>query len=854
MKLSFDWLGDFVDLSGLSPQEVADKLTMGAFEVEEIKTVGPDIQGPLVVGEILEINPHPNADKIRVTKTRIAEGAEPQEIVCGAWNIEVGHKIPVALPGAKVLNRHDGSALHIKQSQIRGITSNGMLCSAPELGITGDGEGIYLLDKDTKIGIDAKDLLGIQNDYVLIVEPRSNRGDALSVLGLAREVAALFARPLKKQSWLEEFESIALDPDLAAVETRIDDLEACPFFTIRTLGKMTIAESPSFIKRRLEAIGIKTINNMVDVTNYVLHELGQPLHAYDMNKLAGRSLIVRRGKSTDAGNEEILKTIDDKERKIPAEALVIADGKVIVGVAGVMGGKDSEISESTVEVALEAASFAPSVVRRSSRTIGLSSDSSLRFERGVDTASVQVASNRAAYLMSKFCGAKLGPLSSAGSDHVALPKVQIRMSELRRLCEIEMSADAAGELLEPLGFKASLSADDYNAGILTLQVPSYRLRDVTREVDLVEEICRLHGYDNIPVSMPNKTMAARPGDPIPGKIRNSFAASGLSEAWLSSLTSFDELQNKDFDTAVGVLNPLSPDHQVLRQSLIPGLVKAASYNQDRGNANPWLFEIGRVYFRHPDSPQFRKGRPENKLTFAEEEMMVSGIISGEPTISTWLNEKVNANADELHRPDMRSYFLIKGIFENLATALSIPPSGIRFETSDDLPSWLHPGRSAKIVFIPGASDNADEKKKGKKSAPITLGYLGELHPALSDSYKLSGRAAAIELKVQSLKESMKENRFSEIFVTPTMQRDLTADLDKRVANQDLDQCIRNCGGEILRKVELVSVFRLSDNNKSLSFRLTFQHPEQTLTADAVDAIMAKIRNELSLKLGASFRL
>ena len=868
MKLSFDWLGDFVDLSGLSAQEVADKLTMGAFEVEEVRVVGADIVGPLVVGQILEINPHPNADKIRVTKILLAEGEEPSEIVCGAWNIEVGHKIPVALPGAKVINRKDGSALHIKAGQIRGVTSNGMLCSPSELGVSADGEGILILDADTKVGLDAKELLGLDTDYVLIVEPRSNRGDALSVLGLAREVAALFGRPLKQLDWLQEFDEMQKNAskDLPTVKTEIENSEDCPFFSIRTLSGVAGGESDGIIRRRLDAIGVKPVSKIVDITNYVMHELGQPLHAYDLRHVKGPALQVRRAKE-----EEVLKTIDDKERKLSSDVLVIADAETVVGVAGVMGGKDSEIADDSSEIALEAASFASAKVRRSSRKIGLSSESSLRFERGVDTASVKNASNRAAYLMVKHCGAKLGPLSCAGSDNVERPKVKVRMSELKRLCEIELVADAAGEMLEPLGFKSIPSADDYNAGVLTVSVPTFRIKDVTREIDLIEELTRVYGYDQLPVSMPSRTVPAQPLDSVPYQIRRSLAGQGLSEAWLSSLTSLSDLNclsssghsnNGKHDTAIGVLNPLSTEHQVLRQSLIPGLIRAASHNQDHGTPSPWLFELGKVYF-HANKVRSmamqQANIAEHKRTNAFEEQMVSAIIVGEPSLSNWLDGKVTFN-DDLHSLDMRPFYIIKGIAETLATNLRVSTCALKFESDwsekTDSHGWLHPGRSARIVYSPdeSATDKDQGKKKGRKGNPTVIGYIGELHPALADEFKLTGRAAVMELSVQSLKESMACASFAEIFVTPSMQRDLTVDLARDVKNLDVQECIKSAGDETLQDVELVSIFALSDKTKSLSYRLTFQHPSQTLTAAAVDSVMAKIREGLSSKLQAEFRL
>ena len=304
MKLSFDWLGDFVDLSGISPQQLAERLTMGAFEVEEVCIFGPDLVGPIVVGEILEIHPHPNADKIRLTKTRIKDGEAPLEIVCGAQNIQVGQRVPVALPGAKVINRKDGTALLIKASAIRGVHSNGMLCSPPELGIDlgeAAGEGILILNGNGKtppLGQDIKELLQIKTDYILHVEPRSNRGDALSVQGLAREVAALFNRPLKTPPWTQADLTTPV-PSAGAPGIWLTNQESgadCPYFSLQEIGNIKVGPAPAFIARRLESMGLRSVNNVVDITNYVMHELGQPLHAYDKAKLKHQQMGVRRAR------------------------------------------------------------------------------------------------------------------------------------------------------------------------------------------------------------------------------------------------------------------------------------------------------------------------------------------------------------------------------------------------------------------------------------------------------------------------------------------------------------------------------------------------------------------------------
>lgn len=862
MKLSLDWLSDFVDLSGLSAQEIADKLSMGAFEVEEVRKTGPDIEGPLLVGEILEINPHPNADKIRLTKIKLSDQSPAQDIVCGAWNIEVGQKIPVALPGARVINRHDNSPLLIKESKIRGVASNGMLCSAPELGIQGSGEGILILDPATKIGLDAKDLLGIKNDHILIVEPRSNRGDALSVLGLAREVAALFERPLKSQSWIEEFDQMQEESSQPSTEVDIENEDECQFFSLRTLTGIKVSGTSSIIGQRLESLGIKLVNNIVDITNYVLHELGQPLHAYDLTKISGK-VKVRRAKES-----EVLLTLDGKTRALNQEILVIADDNKVLGLAGVMGGKESEVSQNTSTIALEAASFQSQRVRKSSRLLGLSSDSSLRFERGVDAAQVLQASNRASYLALKHMGARLAGLSKKGCDKAPELKVQLRMSELKRICEIEMSPAKAGQMLAALGFESVESSQEQNGGVLTVKVPSFRQKDVGREIDLIEELTRLHGYDKVPVSMPQTTIAAETPDMLPGKIREALQANGLYEAWLSSLVSQEEAElaanTGDGDSSVAVRNPLSAEHQVLRRSLLPGLLRAIAYNLARGNQNPGFFELGKIYKRQSeiDADGEASSKPagnnnSKKLTGTCEELMLAAAISGPRKLSEWQED---SKASERKEKEGSLYFQIKGVLQNLCLSLGIPNEALCFERSSELNGFFHPGRSA-VCFIDKKalkSHAANNKNKQKsKERMLKLASLGEIHPLVADKFELgsiSKRIAALELSVETIASLIPEPAFKEIFATPTSCRDLTVDLPCQLPAQKVEEEIRRSADQRLKKIELVSVFNLNSDKRSLSYRLSFQDPAETLKNEDIEKILEKIRKDLVDKLPVEFRL
>lgn len=881
MKLSYSWLCDYVDLTGLTPQEVADKLTMGAFEVEEISTSGPNIVGPVVSGEILDIKVHPNADKIRLTKVRLAEGADPVEIVCGAQNIEVGQRIPVALPGAVVLNRKTGDKLEIKASEIRGVHSNGMLCSPPELGITdGDSEGIYILSKPGEkgfpLGVDMIEHMSLKPEYIFHVGSRSNRGDAMSVVGLAREVAALTGRQLKLPEWdLKGAEADQSFTDAqgtaAGFTTKIESPEDCPYFSIRLIENVKIGPSPSWLARRLESLGLRTVNNVVDITNYVMLELGQPLHAYDLAKVKGQTIAVRRAKSG-----EKLTSLDGKVRELTDEVLAITDAEEVVGLAGIMGGKDSEISESTTAIALEAAAFSPARVRRGSRLMGLSSDSSLRFERGVDVESVKSASDRAAYLISKYCGkdqangdSAKGPavkaLFHSGNPKSAPVKVSMRMSRVKRLLDVDISANQALKYLESLGFSAD--PQEVTPEQITVSVPSFRRNDVTREIDLIEEVCRLFGYDNLPEAMPSSAACPERPDRLIKDLRTGLSAQGLSEAWLGSLTGDDDSSSnsgsehaKDNGSAakqsdsqtknpsqIRVLNPLSKDHQVLRQSLIPGLVDAVKYNHDRGEKNVWLFETGRSYEKvsHSTHDKWNTGVHERHL--------VGGIIAGSLAKQVTKSQKVKDKVSSKPTLDETvDFYRMKGIVENALEAAGIPVKRLRFYKTANNPSFMHPYRVCQVAVAP--ADKFPRDIEGKlEDKVVRLGFLGELNPGYLAEHDLREAAFVFELDIEQISNNRVEKAFKEPAQTPTVTRDLTIDLNENVAQSAVVSVIEASAGSALTDVELVSTYQLEEGVHSLSYRLTFQDKEKTLTADELDKALSKVRDSLTSRVKAKFR-
>jgi phenylalanyl-tRNA synthetase beta chain len=808
MRLSYDWLSDYVDLSGLTPQEVADKLTMGAFEVEQVRKVGADIEGQIVVGEIVEINAHPDADRIRLTRVKIDPKLEPVDIVCGAQNIVVGQRIPVALPGARVINRHTGAALNIQESTIRGATSKGMLCSPAEIGITTDEvDGIYILQDSPEIGADARSLLHLYPDWILDVEPRSNRGDALCIAGMAREVAALCKRELREPKWQLPSESPSEE-----IRLKIENLEDCPFISIRVIKDVVIKSSAHKVIRRLEAVGMRAINNVVDATNYVNYELGQPLHAYDLPFIKGGLIEVRRGKA-----KEQMVTLDEKRQVLSEEILCIADGKEVVGIAGIMGGKDSEVSDNSTAIALEAATFSPVRIRRGSRLLGKSSEASLRFERGVDVGGVRKASDRCTYLIAQTCGATVGKITTAGSDKPVPVNIDLRIPQIKRIGGVDITADEAVSLLTPLGFKMSKHKDDK----VTAEIPSFRQHDVCREIDLIEEVLRLWGFDRIPSSLPASSPAPSTPDNTLNTIKSTLTACGLSEAITGSLTKREDSAFDNSSTVIEVLNPLSEDHQIMRQSLIPGLVRAVSYNQDHGRETVWLFETGRAYFK--------AGKSDERQTGTHEETLVSGVLCGGLPMVTWRNG--NQDLD---------FFTVKGVVENLCQVLRIDPENLEFVSDGHPATWLHPGQYCQLAI----------KQKGK-SEP--MGVLGELHPALGNSLKLRGAVFLFELSVDKLRAARGEIDYQFVPTTPSIVRDITVDLALDVKHDEVHRCIKKRGGKNLKSVELTKIYKLDEKHRSLTYRLSFQHPEETLTGEEINEKMESVRKGLTADLKASFR-
>lgn len=815
MKLSINWLNKFVSLDEVTPEEVAQKLTMGAFEVEEIQKVGPKLHGPLVVGKILEVQKHPNADRLLVTKVT-TDGKNQLQIVCGAKNIKVGQLVPVALPGAVVVNRQDGSELAIKTTVIREIESSGMLCSPGELGIsTGDPGGILILDAKATVGKNVIDYLSLHRDTILEVASRSNRGDALSVFGLSKEISALTKKNLKELVFSSQTPKI--DKSVQNILSKIENTNDTYIFYTVTIEDITISESPEWLKKLLESVGIKPINNIVDITNYINFTFGQPLHAYDKAKLKGSFLISRSLKKS-----EKITTIDGKTRELKEGVLVIADELKPQAIAGIMGSKDSEVSESTQAIVLEAAVFSPQKVRRASRAVGLTSEASKRFERGVDSNFTHKVLLYTIGLIESFARLpnkkpRIGTINQAGNPKAKENKIIFSKDEVTRVLGINLKSKEITNLLESLEFKTNQLQNDK----IEVTVPTSRITDVTRPIDLVEEVARLHGYDRIPFEAPKSTSSASKLKTSLELVKHHFLACGFSESYLSSLIGEQILNNKEFtfdkSKAIEMLNPLSNEHSVLRQHLIPGLLEALKLNQSHQVTQVKLFEIGKVYFSTT--------KPSEKETGVTEILTLAGLVNGFDE-AWYLNQKT-INITEL------LFFSAKGVLESLFTNSNCKYTFYKSDTG-----FLHPSYQMKI------SVNNKE-----------IGVFGSLHPKIEKRFELIGPVIVFEFSLETLLENLEKIRtYQKISSKPLVLRDITIDLPKKYEASLVSSEINKVKSTFVIGINLISVYELDKENRSLTYRLKMQDLEQTLTANQIEDEVKRVKNHLSSCFNAKFRV
>ncbi len=704
MRVPLSWLRDYVDIH-LSPRELADRLTLRGMEVSSIEITGAEWTD-VVVGRLTDVRRHPNADTLWLTRVVTEAGAEPTEIVCGAQNLAVGQLVPVALPGAVLPGER-----RIERSKIRGVVSNGMLCSARELELGTDADGIHILGTGDEYAL-GTDLRTIFGEVVLDVDVKPNRGDALSMVGLAREIAAFTGGELRTPSVSV---SEAGEPTADHVSVRIEDAELCPRFTARWFTDLRNGESPEWMQRRLLAAGMRPVSAVVDVTNYVMHELGQPMHAYDAATLPEGRIVVRR-----ARDGERLLTIDHEERILDERMLVIADEERAIGLAGIMGGADTEVTASTTSVILESACFHGPTIRNTARRLALRSEASMRHEKGIGWDLPRHAADRAAQLIAEITGATVGRgIVDNDPEPQALRTVEVDLARAARLLGITLDGDRVAELLAPLGFRVVPLAGQRVA----VTVPPHRL-DVVVPADVAEEIARAHGYDRIPGRLPTAALPAFRDDPSEPRhtIRRILAGLGLDETITHALIGPDAMRRTGYDPVeeglVRVANPISEEHAILRPVLYPSLLASLAENVRQRRSDPWIFEIGKTYH---DDPGGRAPRGAESAGKGRYEIWHVGIALLGPRAPRSIGEAAR-DADVAD---------LKGVVEALHAALGAPRPAYVPEDAAQRHPHLHPGRAGRIVDAGGRP----------------YGSIGEVHPQIAEAWGIPGRPvlAAINL-------------------------------------------------------------------------------------------------------------
>ncbi len=815
MQVSLNWLNEFVDLSNIEASQIAHELTMSGLEVESVEDVKPKFTNIITV-KIEKIDAHPNSEKLHLVTVNTGSGLKT--VVCGAQNIQEGQIVPYASVGSQVLDRKTGEMFTLIPAVIRGVESQGMLCSADELGVSERGyqeeDGILILNRifsDVELGKDVKDVLGFEKDTVIDVAPTANRGDQMSVIGVARELSALFDIPLK-------LNTIECTKDLSTDEFKVEikDKDVCKYYSIGVLKNIKIKSSPDWMQKRLSASGVRAINNVVDITNYVMLEYGCPLHAFDLDKLNGY-LCVRR-----AEEGEKLVTLDEVERTLTTDSVLIATEKEGVCLGGVFGGANSEIDNNTTSIALEAAYFPPASNRKSARSAGYRSEASARFERGIDIEAVKPALMRAMQLLIQYADAEVVGVVEDGENKLEPIEITLRYNQVKRILGCEISADRCINILENLGFE-KLGGNDAAAKFL---VPSFRAVDVTREIDLIEEIARINGYDKIAPSLPNKsqTPVITLGEKVIKRVHELMLSAGLNEIQTSSLIGKSLLDKfkmaYDDENAVKVQNPASEEYSMLRQTLAASLLNCMKYNFDNGQKNFWAYEIGRTYIKTSEA--------DEKFSGVKETQVLAGVITGNVQNSKWQFKT---------QPD---FYMVKGIVENLFEDLNVSRriKLVPIEETELAKTHkvFHPYRTAVVMLL------------GKKPQPI--GYFGQVHPTLQDKLKLNQEAFLFKVDLDALISAVKETtpRFKHIPQYPEVKRDLAFIINDNVSSDDIQKVIKGAVKQnIFKGAEIFDVYQgehVEEGFKSVAYRIKMQDENTTLTDEIIEQQMTSVREKL----------
>jgi len=811
MLVPLSWLRDYVDVD-LTPEQLAEQLTLRGMEVQGITVSGADWTD-VVVGRLLSVERHPNADKLWLTTVDVGRGGEPLQIVCGANNIAAGDLVPVALVGAVLPGDR-----RIERSRIRGVESQGMLCSAIELGLGEDAEGIHLLggaDDSLPLGADLAPIVG---EVVLDVDVKPNRGDALSMVGLAREVAALTGGELRLPN-----ASVGEDPDVSTADhVTIEILdEACPRFTARWFEMVRNGASPPWMQQRLLAAGMRPISAVVDVTNYVMHELGQPMHAYDGDTVPDGWIAVRRAKPG-----EQLETIDHETRVLDERMLLIADTNGPIGLAGIMGGAGTEVTDATTRVILESAVFHGPTVRNTARRLALRSEASMRHEKGIGPDLPRYAADRAAQLIAEITGARV---ASGIVDNDPEPKaprsVLLDIPRAERLLGIGLDEATIRDLLTPLGFEV-------RGGVpLEVAVPNHRL-DVVAPEDVAEEIARAYGYDRIQGRLPEPSLPHYRPDPSEPRqqIRRILAGLGLDEVVTHALIGPDDLDRSGYDGAdpdlVRVANPLSEQHSIMRPVLYPSLLAALAENVRQRRNDPWLFEVGKTYWM--SAHKGPAGSETAGSGYWEAWHVGIGLLGPQVPLTP---------AGEMPPADVRT---LMGVVDAMHQALGARPPAYRAETPEERHPHLHPGRAARLIDAAGHA----------------YGSLGEVHPTVATAWGLPGRPVVAAINLGQLLELVPaETTATPVPAAQPVDRDLALSVDETTPLGEVLRILRASAGPSLVSARVFDEYRgaqVGAGRVSYAIALRFQ-PETAGDEKGVERAMNRIRGTLQHHLDAQIR-
>ncbi len=798
MKTSFQLMQKYLDINS-KPEELIHLLTMNGPEVEGFIPYAVPVDN-VVVGEISIKDKHPDADKLTLCKVNI--GTEELQIICGATNHNQGDKVAIATVGATLPN-----GLKIKKAKLRGVESFGMICSKTELGLESSSDGVWILNKEAVIGESIHKYMP-KEDLIYDVTLTANRSDCLSNIGLAREVGIIENKNIQYPEI-----KLTVDKSIETPDIKINDQDLCYRYSSRIIKGIKVSESPDWLKEALLKYGARPINNIVDITNYVLFELGQPLHAFDLNKLNDKKIIVRK-----AGKDKKIVSLDEKERALEEDMLIIADAQKPIAIAGVMGGFNSEVDNDTIDLLMESAYFLPASIRKTSKKLGIRSEASYRFERDVDPENIIRALDLATSLIVELAGGKVSELVDNYPNQIKASEILLRKNFLDQMLGFSIADSEIERMLKLLEFNFVKKNDDYQ-----ITFPTFR-RDCYREIDAVEEIIRAYGYDKIPETIYSINVNKdnfKAEENTDHKIRNFFHSFGINEAYNFSFSNevlvkkFNLLEDKN---VFKLKNPLNQDYDTLRTGLFPSLISNLKMNNDKGNQNVALFEIGKAFWCLDNSidPEYDNFTEKKKLGI---------ILSGEISESNWA----------LKSEEYDFYFL-KGILQELL--ISLRKSNL-ISYKAGLISFLHPGKTAYVY----SDDNI-------------LGFMGEIHPDVKNEYGMKRNCVYAEIDFDLL-EQIKEDKLKYSIVSKyqDVEREIAFIVDSNVEAAEIEVIIAN-ESKLIKKIDVYDVYKgnpIPEDKKSIAFKFILQADDKTLTDNEIHKIMDSIINKAGKKVGATLR-